>query len=162
MPVSKTSAAASRHLLVMPRPGHGCLRCTYVVRWGMEKSKRPGPVLFGDRYLLWPPVLDEEGSAFVGPTVDAFGYRWGLRIAAGRFTWFWFHLITTNGRPCDRVAGDFPWEATFFRSSRGISGASACLVERTEMRMGVRCADCGLRFHLPGVDPDRHRDCIPL
>ena len=36
------------------------------------------------------------------------------------------------------------------------------LVERTEMRMGVRCADCGLRFHLAGADPDRHLGCVPF
>ena len=77
------------------------------------------------------------------PTVDAFEYRWTLAHRGQEVS---FSLTEIDG---------LPWEP-------GTTSAAETLVERTEMRMGVRCADCGLRFQLAGAAPARHSSCIPF
>ncbi len=77
------------------------------------------------------------------PIVDAFEYRWTLAQRGAEVS---FSLTEIDG---------LPWE-------QGTTTAAETLIERTEMRMGLRCADCGLRFHLAGADPDRHSSCIPF
>ena len=90
------------------------------------------------------------------PTVDAFGRRWQLSVHAPCRPPFW----RASDAPFRFDAVDEYGVLHGWQHST-VKLAAAEVIERVEMSMGVRCADCGRRFRLLGTDTE-HSGCMPF